>query len=816
MMKTRLSHSRLRLFAWIIALGTPLVASGALYAADDFTGLTVTASPGSVRIGATTQLTAIGVKADGTRVDVTQGSTGTSYSTPEELVSITADGLVTVNGAPFRTTHEAYLVWITVNNLSAAATISISVIPTDADNDGMEDDFERRRGLNPADAADAGRDNDGDGLTNLQEFQTGTDPNNRDTDGDGVSDGDEVRRGSDALNRNSQFAMNQTCVVSVLNRTALVKIGGGWSIPNVPTNMGQVRARVNCVNNGITITGQSDLFTVPTNGTIDVFSIRLAPPEPVPQSLTVTSPTPTLTSAGAAAQLSVIANFSNQVTKNVTAASTGTTYTNSNPAVATISGDGLVTARASGTVLFSALNDGAIGLIRLQVQLSGDADGDGIPDDVESSRGLDPNNPVDAQEDFDRDGLTNLREFQSGTDMRNADTDGDGLSDGDEINTNNTNPLLADTDGDLIPDGVEVQTATNPNDRNSYDLRRATASSVVKPASVVLTTSALFPGASQQLNWKVNLIDGKTILDLTADARTNYSSSDLTVCNFGTQKGLVFAGNPGSCIITISNNTLSVTVPGTVQSFTPTALSFVDIPGFANNVDVSGSYAYIAAGSAGLQVVDISDRAHPRVAASQSLPGNANDVVVAGNFAYVAAGTAGLHIVNVSNPLSPVVTGSLNTGGEAWDVVVKGNQAYVANGASGLAIIDISVRSAPARLGSLSLAGTSKGVDVDVVRNIAAVGLGGNGLAVVNVANASAPTLLSTLAGGDVRDVAIAGNFVFLADFSRSFTSVDLTNPAAPVLRASTSQSLGGLLQDVVANGNIAAGADVFFVNGVP
>lgn len=35
---------------------------------------------------------------------------------------------------------------------------------------------------------------DSDGLTNLEEFQHGTDPNNPDTDGDGISDGDEVHK----------------------------------------------------------------------------------------------------------------------------------------------------------------------------------------------------------------------------------------------------------------------------------------------------------------------------------------------------------------------------------------------------------------------------------------------------------------------------------------------------------------------------------------------------------------------------------------------------------------------------------------------
>jgi len=47
--------------------------------------------------------------------------------------------------------------------------------------------------------------------------------------------------------------------------------------------------------------------------------------------------------------------------------------------------------------------------------------------------------------------------------LKAKDTDGDGLSDWDEINVYHTSPYLADTDGDGIPDGVEVKNGTDPN-----------------------------------------------------------------------------------------------------------------------------------------------------------------------------------------------------------------------------------------------------------------------------------------------------------------------------------------------------------------
>ncbi len=62
-----------------------------------------------------------------------------------------------------------------------------------------------------------------------------------------------------------------------------------------------------------------------------------------------------------------------------------------------------------------------------------------------------------ADSDADHDGLTKKVEKELGTDPKNADTDGDALNDGAEVNSYNTYPLKTDSDADGLSDGVEVK-----------------------------------------------------------------------------------------------------------------------------------------------------------------------------------------------------------------------------------------------------------------------------------------------------------------------------------------------------------------------
>src|SRR5688572_17295576 len=406
-----------------------------------------------------------------------------------------------------------------------------------------------------------------------------------------------------------QNTLDERCVVSILNRTAQVRPDGSWQLPNIPAGFGPVRARATCVRNGVTESGESEPFTITPGRMNAIPPIVLGPTTPVPTILTLASTATTLTQIGQTTQLTVTATYAGGTTADVTAPAAGTFYSTTNPQLASVTGAGIVNAIRSGTVIIRATNEGTAGLIAIKVQLAGDTDGDGIPDDIELAEGLNPNNPVDALEDADKDGLSNVNEFDRGTQIRNPDTDGDSISDGEEATAGAdgfiTNPLLGDTDGDGVRDALEIATGSNPLDPSSVDLADALSRIEVTPGTFVLTVNAIIGEASQQLTVTGVLDDGTTIALTSTQRGTNYLSNNLNVCNFGAEDGRVFAGTAGTCTITVTNSGFTAESLGTINTFTPTSLSFVAIPGFANNVDVSGNFAYVAAGGTGLQVLTI-------------------------------------------------------------------------------------------------------------------------------------------------------------------------------------------------------------------
>jgi uncharacterized protein (DUF1800 family) len=109
------------------------------------------------------------------------------------------------------------------------------------------------------------------------------------------------------------------------------------------------------------------------------------------------------------------------------------------------------------------LNGWALGIHAVQIiHRTLDADNSGIPDWWENQFALQPGSVALAAADTDGDGLSNLQEFQRGSNPRQADTDSDGLVDSAE---SAANALTADSDGDGLSDAAELNAAipTDPN-----------------------------------------------------------------------------------------------------------------------------------------------------------------------------------------------------------------------------------------------------------------------------------------------------------------------------------------------------------------
>jgi hypothetical protein len=610
-------------------------------------------------------------------------------------------------------------------------------------------------------------------------------------------------------------AIDENCTVSVLNRTVQVLPNGSWVLPNIPTNVGLVRARVTCVENGITRSGQSEYFRVPPSGVIYVPPMILnAPVQPIAASIVLTSPVSLLTSVGATVQVTATASYPGGGRADVSGAAFGTNWFTSNPRVATISADGLVTAVSSGTVLVSAMNEGALGILQLGIVTSGDGDNDGLPDQFELDNGLDPNNPGDASGDLDGDGLSNLDEYRRGTELRIADTDGDGLADGAEV-ARNANPLLPDTDGDGIRDGLEVQTGSDPTDAASYNLADALSNIEVAPLAATLIYNTIAGDAYTQLTVTGRLRDGTTI-NLTSTGRgTNYTSSNITVCNFGSPDGRVFAGVEGTCTVTASNGGHSADSAIIVRSFSPRPLSALTIAGHANSVDVKNNYAFVAAGSTGLKIVNVENPLAPVLVATRDTPGNANDVRVVGNYAYVADGGSGLSIIDVTNPVAPAIVGTAAVG-TANDVVVANNVAYIAGGSNGLVIVNVATPGAPILVGSVHTPSAARGVDVT---GTYATVVDDSGYRVIDVSNPSAPQIVGNVSlSGAPNDVRNAGRLSYVASYTGGMQIVDFNTATAPRVAGSLPGSApsGFIPFEIAPAGPFAIAAEVLSVNATP
>jgi hypothetical protein len=259
--------------------------------------------------------------------------------------------------------------------------------------------------------------------------------------------------------------LGPNCTATLLNRTVQLDQSGSFAIPNVPVaSTSLYPVRVLCKQpDGSTQQFQSGYLQLVPNGSTSIGPLTSnVTPIPVTLNLSIAEGTNEIDVVSQILHLATLATFPDGTQQFLQDASVGTTYVSSNTAIATVDSGGIVTAVSNGTVTITAQNEGAAGTVQIMVSAPFSTLGDGIPDSWKIAHGFSLTDPGVASADPDNDGLTNLQEYQLGTDPNNSDTDGDGLSDGDEVNKYHTDPLNPDTDGDGLSDGQEVKLGTNP------------------------------------------------------------------------------------------------------------------------------------------------------------------------------------------------------------------------------------------------------------------------------------------------------------------------------------------------------------------
>ena len=199
----------------------------------------------------------------------------------------------------------------------------------------------------------------------------------------------------------------------------------------------------------------------------------------------------------------------------------------------------------------------------------------------------------------------------------------------------------------------------------------------------------------------------------------------------------------------------------------------------ARDIFVLGSYAYVADGSAGLRIIDVSNPSDPQEVGYHGT--DIQDVYVRDSYAYVID-WGGLAIIDVSNPLSPQVVGYC---GE----LLSPTSVYVSSGLSWacvtgcyferqLCVINISSPSNPYMVGHCDL--PDRAFDVHVVGFYAYVADDDFGLRVIYNLPYNPGEVGIWNTPGYTHGVYVSGSYAYVADWYAGLRVIDVSNPSNP------------------------------------
>jgi hypothetical protein len=260
------------------------------------------------------------------------------------------------------------------------------------------------------------------------------------------------------------------------------------------------------------------------------------------------------------------------------------------------------------------------------------------------------------------------------------------------------------------------------------------------------------------------------------------------------QYAYLAAGTGGLRIIDISD-TLAIHEVGTYDS-----------PGYVWVLAVTDSFAFLADYTQGFRVVDITNPAAPVSAGACATADLMEGITIQDSIAYAAIGMSGVQVISIRNPRSPSIRGTYNTPGYARIIDAMGTYAYVADFNGGLQIINAANPSAPVQTGFFLTLGGAMGVAVR--GDYAYVADRAQGLRIVDIRTPSAPIEIGFCdTPGNAWDIAVAGDYAYVVDSNQGLRVINISDPSAPVVAGF--YDTPGTAEGVAVSGNYVYVADV-------
>ncbi len=216
----------------------------------------------------------------------------------------------------------------------------------------------------------------------------------------------------------------------------------------------------------------------------------------------------------------------------------------------------------------------------------------------------------------------------------------------------------------------------------------------------------------------------------------------------------------------------------------PTLTGSAKTPGYAKGIYIVDDYLYISyeidpvtgdSGEDGLGIIDISDPKNPTIIATFNTSTSANDVYVSGNYAYVAEGdelSGNFEIVNISDSINPTLAGSYDISENAWDMQVVENFAYIIGSWPGFLILNVTDPTNPTLQGSYNDISTAR-IFIDgnyaYVTGDYTIGLSHiKGLFVINITDPINPTLIGSCdtTQNYIHDIYVVDDYAYITDDS--------------------------------------------------